>query len=226
MKNCEPHGQTNRASRAFWDGPIEFVFADSMWLSRNITQISLKNIAIHVLILRWHYGGTEKKFFSQGMWKAAYVKPVDMNDDVEKLCQLSKSYAKKHVGVDMNTLVCGETSMKPPKLEVGELGFMGAFLDAGDVSLVPKPGSIRVSNMEIGLHHGEFRFDGESGEVDQYVVVVTSDTITKIPDTQFILLGLSTQDGISKRVGLGWAYCSKDPKAELPPWKYQFFRIA
>ena len=78
---------------------------------------------------------------------------------------------------------------------------------------------------EIGPHRGEFRFDQGWGEVDEYVAVMTSDTITKPPDTQSILLGLATQGGVPRRVGIGWIYYTKDSDAPLPSWKYKFFRV-
>ena len=198
-----------------------------MWLSRNITQAPLKKIPIHVLIPCWHYGGTDKRFYSQDIWEAACEKRTDdVKSDAMDACALSKSYAKGQIGVDMDTLLDKAARGTPPELEVGELGFVGAFLDIGDVSLSARSEDGRVSNVEIGPHRGEFRFDEYSGEVEQYVAVVTSDTITKPPDTQSILLGLATRDGISRRVGIGWVYYSKEAGDPLPPWKYRFFRIA
>jgi hypothetical protein len=76
-----------------------------------------------------------------------------------------------------------------------------------------------------GRHAGEVRFDAGAGEVDEFVVVVTSDIITQNPVTQSIFLGLQTVDGTSRRVGLGWVYYSKDEADPRPSWKYKFFRL-
>lgn len=148
-----------------------------------------------------------------------------LSADAAESCAKFMSYVEEKIGIDVDTLLNQGVHGDPPGLHLGELGFMGAYLDSGDVSLTQKNG--KVSTMEVWNHKGEFRFDAEGGEVDEYVAVVTSDTITKPPDTQSMFLGLQTgEDGISRRVGVGWMYYSKKRGAELPPWKYKFFKVA
>lgn len=195
-----------------------------MWLSRNISQVLLKKIPYHVLIPCWHYGGTDHKFWSQAIWEANSSSHEQMNPDLAKACVLAKTYAKEHIGVDMDMLCTEGAHGEQPKLEVGDLGFVAAYIDGADAALSTKSGS-QVFNFEVWRHRGEFRFDKEFGEIDEFVVVVTSDTITKTPDTQSIFIGLQTKDGVSRRVGLGWMYYSKDADSAHPPWKYKFFRI-
>jgi hypothetical protein len=203
-----------------------------MWLSRNISQIPMKKVPVHVLILCWYYGGTTKRFWSQDMWQVICEKKeikegkrkMDANDAAGYFREM-KTYTGQKVGISVDELLTKTTNDKVHDLATGELGFIGAYLDAGDVSLTEKSGT-RVYDMEIGSsHRGEFRFDDEAGEADEYVAIVTSDTITKDPTTQSIFLGLQTVDGVSKRVGLGWVYYSKDESDSRPPWKYKFFKL-
>ena len=195
-----------------------------MWLSRNITQAPLKKIPIHVLIPAWHYGGTKKDFYTQQIWEAVCNTPSSMSAALAKASALCQNYARDQIGVDMGKLLQhGETY---PELDIGDLAFAAAYLDAGDVEVTGRDGGGQVSDMRIGPHKGEFRFDGESGEVSEFVVVVTSDTITQPPDTQSIFLGLETKDGRSRRIGLGWVYYSKTEGHTYPAWRYRVFRIS
>lgn len=197
-----------------------------MWLSRNITQAPLKKIPIHVLIPCWHYGETDKRFFSQDLWEMSCQPREGLTPDKAESCAKFMSYVEENTGIDVETLLNQGVHGEHPELNLGELGFLAAYLDADDVSLMKKKD--QISNMSIWQHKGEFRFDAEGGEeIDEYVAVVTSDTITKPPDTQSIFLGLCTdKDGVSRRVGVGWIYYSKDPGAEMPPWKYKYFKVA
>lgn len=195
-----------------------------MWLSRNITQAPLKKVPIHALIPCWHYGETDKKFFSQDLWEMSCQPREHLDADAAESCTQFMSYIEEKVGIDVDTLLNQGVHGEHPSLHLGELGFLGAYLDAEDVALTQKKGNIW--NMGVWDHKGEFRFDAEGSEVDKYVAVVTSDTITKPPDTQSIFLGLQTDDdGNSRRVGVGWMYYSKTEGAELPTWKYKFFTV-
>ncbi|KAF4119990.1 Heterokaryon incompatibility protein (HET) [Geosmithia morbida] len=216
-------------SWASWSGPIEFMFADSMWISRNISLAPAKKIPMHVLIPFWHYGGTDKRFYSQGIWKAAceVTDQADGGDGkVEGECCRSMRYAREKIGLDMDRLLdhARDDTARTVKLVQGQLAFWGACVYARQATLQLKSG--RVRQLRIGLHAGEFRFDGGDAEVDEYVAVVTSDTITKPPDTVCILLGLRTRNGPSKRVGLGWIYLSREAGVVPPPWTYKLFKVA
>lgn len=194
-----------------------------MWLSRNITQAPLKKVPIHALIPCWHYGETDKKFFSQDLWEISCQPREGLDKDVAASCAKFLAYCEENIGVDTDTLLKQGVHGESPSLLLGELGFLGAYVDKGDVSLEQKKG--KVFSMDVGNHKGEFRFDAEGGEVDEYVVVVANDTITKPPDVVSIFLGLETgEDGVSHRVGVGWVYYSKG--SEMPPWKYRSFRVA
>lgn len=193
----------------------------------------MKKIPIHVLILCWYYGGTTQRFWSQDMWQVICEKKeikqgrrqMKTSEAVDAFNDM-KTYTGGKIGINVDELLAKVTNDVVHNLATGELGFIGAYLDAGDVSLVEKHGP-RVHNFAIGSgnHKGEFRFDDEAGEVDEFVAVVTSDTITRDPVTQSIFLGLQTVDGVSRRVGLGWVYYSKEDAVPRPPWKYKFFRL-
>lgn len=209
--------------RASWDGPIEFVFADSMWLSRVISQIPMKKVPIHVLVPVWYYGGTSKRFYSQAIWRASY-EPSVMDGDTAEACSIAKGYARDKMGLEMDQLLSDVNDSEASCLKVGQLGFWGAYLDASDVSLVSKGGY--VSRLSVGDHSGEFRFDNDQSAVDEYVAIVTSDTSVRPLRTQSILLGLASQDGVSRRAGLGWIIYSKAENVEFPSWRNKFFRLA
>lgn len=196
----------------------------------------MKKIPVHVLILCWYYGGTTRKFWSQEMWEVICEKekiltdggPQMKTDEATDALEQLKSYTSSNVGISVDELLAKVTNDEVHNLAVGELGFIGAYLDAGDASLSVKDGP-RVHEFRIsdGLHKGEFRFDEEAGEVDEFVAVVTSDTIKPDPETktQSIFLGLQTVDGVSRRVGLGWITYSTNKADPRPPWKYKFFRL-
>lgn len=204
-----------------------------MWISRNISQVPLKKIPVHVLILCWYYGGTTRRFWSQDMWQVICEKKeikqgrrqMKTHEATDAMHEL-KSYTSRNIGVSVDELLAKVTNDDVHNLAVGELGFIGAYLDAGDASLVEKDGA-RVHEFRIGngLHKGEFRFDEEAGEVDEFVAIVTSDTVPREPVTQSIFLGLQTVNGVSKRVGLGWVYYSQEAADPRPHWKYRFFRL-
>lgn len=205
--------------RASWDGPIEFVFADSTWLSRNISQAPIKKIPMHSLIPCWFHSSTSQRFWSQDIWQAAGQMDGMASDYLTTL----STYVTTHIGIDTDHLLSKATT-NTPTLSAGELGFTAAYIDANDVSMSVKKGSHIIHTFEIGPHKGEFRLDDEAGEVDEFLAVVASDTITKTPDRMTIFLGVKTEEGISRRVGLGWVYYSKT-EIHKPSWKYRFFQV-
>jgi hypothetical protein len=211
-------------SRASWIGPVEFVFADSLWLSRNISQAPIKRVPIHVPITCWHYGGSSRRYWSSDIWKAASEAPSDVVKHATDKLSREKAYLNERIGIHVDKLISLSLLEAPATLVCGELGFLGAYLPAAEICLSVAKGE-RLGSMEISVHRGEFRFDGEIREVDEFVVIVAADTITKPPDTQSILLGLVTRDGISSRVGIGFIYYSKDSGSLKPQWQYKFFRV-
>ena len=136
----------------------------------------------------------------------------------------TKTYLNEYVGINADMLLSRSLLMASVSLAYGELGFFGAYLPAGEVRLSSAKGE-RLGTLEISVNRGEFRFDGEFNEVDEFVAIVAADTITMSPKTQSTLLGLVTRDGISRRVGIGFVYYSKDPSSLKPRWQYKFFRL-
>ena len=114
-------------------------------------------------------------------------------------------------------------------LGIGELGFFAAYLPSKEVQLAEKGQKVeRVVTMGLsGGHHGEFRFDdNESRDVDEFILVVASDTVAKQPKTQSIFLGVSTTpDGLSRRIGIGFVYYSASVDAVKPTWQYKQFKL-
>ncbi|KAI1398264.1 HET-domain-containing protein [Hypoxylon fuscum] len=210
-------------SWASWIGPVEFVFADNMWLSRNISQAPVKRVPIYVPITYWSYGGSKQKFWTRDIWKHA-CETMNMatgyaSDDFNR----TKSYLTDCIGIDVNMLL-DQSRSKLPSLRYGELGFFGPYLTARQFR-ISAPRSGQVGSLEVSTHQGEFRFDGEVQAVDELVAAVTSNTITKPPNTQTIFVGLTTRDGVSRRVGLGYIYYSKDSGAAKPQWQYKLLTI-
>ncbi|KAI6784154.1 uncharacterized protein J7T54_004700 [Emericellopsis cladophorae] len=144
-------------SWASWDGPIEFVFGDSLWLSRNISQAPMKKKRMHVLTPYWHYGDSARKFWTDEMWKAACEGVEDAS--VTEQCHRFMSYAQDKLGIDMKILRDQGASVDLLELQLGELGFVGACIQATNVVLERKTEIGPICSLEIGPHKGEFRFD-------------------------------------------------------------------
>lgn len=180
-----------------------------------------------MLILNWHYGGDKKTIKWQDVSKCTPqrgrpTKPVDLPDPTTLL----QEYVQKDVGIDVDALATMGNEDAIESLGLGDVGFRAAYINASQVSLSAKGKSKRIHAFEFGDHRGEFRFDVEgSTEVDEFVAVLTADTITKPPDTESIFLGLVTVDGVSRRVGIGWVYYSRAESASRPPWEYKFFKL-
>ncbi|KAF3764591.1 HET-domain-containing protein [Cryphonectria parasitica EP155] len=227
---CKPNeaGETveqfSTWSWASWIGPVDFVFADSLWLSRNISQALIKHVPVYALIPSWQYGDSSQNFWSHGIWKAACEPESNMTKHDSEQASRAKSYLRDRLGIDVDGVLNQPPSEVPPRLGCGELGFLGPYLPASEfcISVTGKrDGSLQVSTH----HHGKFRFDGQVERVDELVGVVAADTITKPPDTQSTFLGLVTRDGISSRVGIGYVYYSQEPSALKPKWQYKYFKV-
>lgn len=136
----------------------------------------------------------------------------------------AKEYLKTVLGIDANALLSISRVVAPPvtKLSCGTLGFVGACLLPNEFCFVDTTKDHKVRRLELGKHEGEFRFDEEVGVVDELVPVVAGDTITR-SGTYSIVLGLATKYGVSRRVGIGFVYFSKDPEVARPAWRYKFF---
>ena len=225
------------------------MFADSMWLSRNISQAPMKKMPVHSLVPSWHVGNIPDDFWSQTAWQSLAQSPItkgsgQVADGVEAL----RSYVAG-LGIDAQELVRlarnQNNNFRPRPVVAGDeeeksgrLSFVGAYIGAGDASLSNPTGKHRAMQINVGGHQGEFRYDDEGGEAEEYVALVTCDTITKTPDQVVILLGLARHDKrcssssgggsqwMSKRVGIGYVYRSKKEDVAPMPWKYRSFQLA
>lgn len=137
----------------------------------------------------------------------------------------TKTYLNERIGINIDILLSQSLLKAPTTLLCGELGFFGAYLPTEEVRILRIKGE-RFSILEISANYrGEFRFDGDFEEVDEFVIVVAADTISEPPKTQSILLGLVTRNNISMRVGIGFVYYPKKPNILKPRWQYKFFRL-
>ncbi|MBE3050409.1 hypothetical protein IMZ48_49530 [Candidatus Bathyarchaeota archaeon] len=126
--------------------------------------------------------------------------------------------------MDVEKMRGGETDMSDLLLP-GELGFFGAYLPGLTVSVEVSEGARIAGIRYTDYHTGEFRFDGEACSVDEFVLVVSAETIKEPAGTQSTLLGVVTEEGISRRVGVGFIYHSKKRAAVCPKWEYRNFRL-
>jgi hypothetical protein len=165
-----------------------------------------------------------RRFWSRDIWKAACEAQNGMTRNVSEELSRTKRYLTDCIGLDVNLLLSRSLRELPRNLSCGELGFFGPYLPSNEFRL-SVVASKRVCSLEVSTHRGQFRFDDKPQEVDELVVVVAANTITKPPDTQSILLGLTTRDGISTRVGIGFIYYSKEPSSLRPSWQYRFFTV-
>ncbi|RSL52035.1 hypothetical protein CEP53_008232 [Fusarium sp. AF-6] len=203
-------------------GPVEFVFAENRWLSRNISFALRERLPIHVPILCWHVGGHNE--WSPEIWKAAYAGKRTSDSKLESELSLTKSYLTERIGVDISKLQGQSVRKAPSDLRCGELRFFGPYLSKEKVNLRTSKGR-RVATISTSGHKGEFRFDDDARHVDELILMVSADTIQKRPKTQSTLLGVSTQGGISRRVGIGYIYHSEDRSSVKPKWEYKYFRL-
>ncbi|KAK4159943.1 heterokaryon incompatibility protein-domain-containing protein [Cladorrhinum sp. PSN259] len=220
-------------SWASWIGPIEFVFADSAWLSRIISLAPARHVPLHVAIPRWQFGNTDGTITtvpSHGSWAEPAGGERREND--------TERYLTDHLGIDASTL------RKQPALEVklgpNEMGFWAAHLASEAVKLTKPEKPERFLIMDIpgsgGERHreGEFRFDdaNETRRVDAFVLVLASETLQDAPSrkTQSVFLGFAgtKEQGVFERVGLGFVYFTgkgDDADTGKPSWEYKYFRV-
>ncbi|PYH88432.1 HET-domain-containing protein [Aspergillus ellipticus CBS 707.79] len=215
-------------------GPIEFIFAESLWLTRNISHGVLKRAPLYVPITRWYFGTQTPAIWSHDVWKTATAtaavtarepepepEPYQTKDPKPDELLRTTTFLADKIGLDVTNLL---NYPAPSPLEKGNLGFYGAYLPSSKFHLSLQINK-RVSKLTVSAHRGEFRFDDldENNRVDELVPIVVGTTITKTPDTHAIFLGVVTENGISRRVGVGFIYLSKDEEEERPGWEYRFF---
>ncbi|KAL5364970.1 heterokaryon incompatibility protein-domain-containing protein [Aspergillus floccosus] len=187
---------------ASWTGPIEFVFAESLWLSRNISHAVIKHSPLYPVIVHWYYGKTDE------------ILHTTFRD-----LTTAKSYLSTRTGIDVDNLLDFSQTVTEVTsgLSSGDLGFFGPYVASTEFHVTDATTTTgNVHYLKIGDHHGEFRFDCEDNNIDELVPIVAGDTITRPPDTYSILLGLATKEGVSRRIGIGFIYYCKDFRAAKP----------
>ncbi|KAG2414911.1 hypothetical protein HFD88_006099 [Aspergillus terreus] len=214
-------------SWASWTGAIEFVFAESLWLSRNISHAVVKNSPMYPVIVHWYYGKTEQRYCSHNIWMDAGEDNTKAKHTTSSKLTTAKSYLNTRIGIDIDKLpgLSQTATEMAMKLSSGDLGFFGPYVTFTEFHITDATTTGNVHRLKMGDHHGEFRFDGEDTDVDELVPIVAGETITRPSDTYSILLGLATEDGVSRRVGIGFIYYSKEQRATNIRWEYKFFRL-
>ncbi|KAI1472681.1 HET-domain-containing protein [Daldinia caldariorum] len=192
-----------------WDDPVEFVFADNLWLPRKISQAPVKRVPLHVPIVRWYYGGSKGKHWTTDIWKTV-CEAQDCDSTSEHASgeiDRTRDYLHSRVGIDVKTLIDGSSGKRIKlfyRLGCGELGFFAPYVKARQFHMTIDSGS-QVGKLDVSGHLGEFRFDEgdkRDGIVDELVPIVAAN-VTRSTDAQSIFLGLTTRMGVSKRVGIG-----------------------
>ncbi|KAI2780455.1 HET-domain-containing protein [Daldinia loculata] len=231
---CRTTGPSGRSTEKFslwswvsWVGPVEFVFADNLWLPRKISQAPVKRVRLHVPIVRWYYGGSKLKHWTTGVWKTACEgRDCDTTSEHgEREVARTKDYLQSRIGIDIKALLDGSSGKSIKvfhRLSCGELGFFAPYVAARQFHVTIAPGSL-VGNLDVSGHSGEFRFDDGDELIDELVPIVVAD-VTRSTDAQSIFLGLTTHRGVSRRVGIGYVYYTGEnlPK---PQWRYKFFKL-
>ncbi|KAJ8059753.1 hypothetical protein OCU04_011393 [Sclerotinia nivalis] len=213
-------------SWASWDGPIEFIFAESLWLSRSISHAPRRNVPLHICIPWWQFGDSMRKVWTNSSWKAVgenhHKSPGHFPDDFLH----SQQYLSDHIGVDIVQLVNHSITLHQSMPRCGQLRFVAPYFGSGKFVLsgaVDK--SIRVVTL-CGVYCGEFQFDGQTIKpVDELVLVLCTNTLNKIPKKVGVFLGLATHNGLSVRAGIGFVYFAQDAKVTKPPIEYKLFTI-
>ncbi|PKY03794.1 HET-domain-containing protein [Aspergillus campestris IBT 28561] len=222
----KPDNRLSSWSWASWTGPVDFVYAESYWVSRYISHAIKKKAPLYAVITSWIFGEPKKESWcwSSPVWEAASQGSVPGQRIKPDEVARAKDYLKTVLGIDANALLSISRLVAPPvtKLSCGALGFVGACLLSTEFCFVDTKKDHKVRRLEVGKHEGEFRFDDGVEVVDELVPVVAGETITG-SGTYSIVLGLATEYGVSRRVGIGFVYFSKDPEVARPEWRYKFF---
>ncbi|PYH71695.1 HET domain-containing protein [Aspergillus vadensis CBS 113365] len=217
-------------SWASWIGSVEFVFAESLWLSRNLSQALLKKRPVYPAVPCWFYSdgpsrdhriNMSKIRWSCKAWKEAGQSPLSSLE-----FHKAKAFLEKRLGLDTNLLYRRSLSFPTDlRTQEGHLHFFCAYTSSYNIAAHCNG---QAHQLKIGKAVGEFRYDSlkESEKVEELALLVAAESITSPPYTVSILLGLVTKDGISRRVGLGYVNhgLSSDP-LEVH-WEYKEFRLA
>ncbi|PWY90953.1 HET-domain-containing protein [Aspergillus heteromorphus CBS 117.55] len=226
-ESCRQRVSTERFSTwswASWVGPVEFIFAESLWLSRSISHAPRKNAPLHIAIAQWHFGDANSGTWSNRAWQPARELRGQRSRHSPTQDLTTQRYLSDVIGIRPKPLLDQSLNPPQPSLRCGQLGFIGAFLGSGSFDLSDAV-TERIKSLVVSkVHIGQFRFDGDMAvPVTELVMVVCTITVMSLPRTIMIFLGMTTRDGVSVRVGIGYAYYSKDAGAHKPPWEYKFF---
>ncbi|KAJ2898505.1 HET-domain-containing protein [Zalerion maritima] len=225
-------------------GPIEFIFTDNTFLSRNIAYAPLKHIPLHTAITRFHFSnddspsGNQRKVYSRDIWDLDG--DLAQNDGDPKV-SMSKFYLRDRVGIDIDAVLSYSLLSPPapsyPNTSPSDITFYAPYLspEAFDIS-TPSTSTSRICHLKLlsSTAHpkgGEFRYDRLPvvERVTALVPIVVTDTITKTPDTVSIFLGLAASTSTAgegyTRVGIGYLYHDQDPNTLKPKWQCGWFRV-
>ncbi|KAF7948487.1 uncharacterized protein EAE97_003898 [Botrytis byssoidea] len=236
-KTCQKRVRTTQArmsvkqfstwSWASWIGSIEFIFAESLWLSRSISHAPRKGVPIHVCIPQWQVGNSTEKTWSNSAWKSAgkyYRRNLRRFPDSFSPTQ---QFLGSCIGIDLPYLLDQSFAARRSTLECGQLRFVAPYLRSREFVLsAGTDQSIKLLSTSA-THRGEFRFDDRMliGPINELVMVLCTNTVTKPPRALGVFLGLTTCKGISRRVGIGFLNFSRDAKRPKPSWEYKSFTI-
>ncbi|KAM0167907.1 hypothetical protein ACHAPF_011524, partial [Botrytis cinerea] len=109
-------------SWASWLGPIEFIFAESLWLSRSISYAPRKGVPVHVCIPQWQVGNSTERIWSNSAWKNAgknYRRNWKCFPDSFSPTQ---EFLGNHIGIDLPWLLDQSFKTHRSTLEYGQLG--------------------------------------------------------------------------------------------------------
>ncbi|GLA25218.1 hypothetical protein AnigIFM63326_001835 [Aspergillus niger] len=226
---CQQRDSAERFSTwswASWIGPIEFIFAESLWLSRSISHAPRKNYPLHTAVVQWHFGGASSSVWSHRLWQAA--ENVRNHKEKHKLNEYrtTRKFLNDVVGIQVKRLLDKSLNSVLASLGCGQLGFIGAYLGSSDFDIADAVTERTQPLVVSGVHAGQFKYDGNTVvPVTELVIILCTNTIMGSPRTVMVFLSMATQDGVSVRVGVGYTYLSKDTGAPKPRWDYRFFVV-
>ncbi|PYH37814.1 HET domain-containing protein [Aspergillus neoniger CBS 115656] len=217
-------------SWASWLGPIEFIFAESLWLSRSISHAPRKNSPVHVAVAQWQFGDANSCFWSHRLWQASEDVRKEKEKHKLKDYWITRKFLSDVIGIHVKRLLSKSLGSLQVRLICGQLGFIGAYLGCGDFNIA-LAGTERIKPLDLpGGHAGQFKYDVKSDSnsfvpATELVIICCTTTIMGLPRTVMVFLGVATRDGVSVRVGVGYTYLSKDTGASKPRWGYRFFVV-
>lgn len=167
-----------------------------------------------------------RKFWTRDVWEATCKPTSSGTSHNSDSFNSTKGYLSDLVGIDVGLMIDRSQTGRELSLMLnhGELGFFGPYLGADRFRITGRRNE-QVWDLVLPGHYGEFRFDSGFQAIDELVVIVASNTLNKPPDTQLVLLGLETREGVSRRVGIGVILLSGNKGCKLPLWGYKLFRV-